>query len=233
MRAHDFLTDDRWTGGDQRLWFLGDYVDRGREGLGVVDLVRQLQDEARHAGGEVNALLGNHELQFLAALHFGDRGRTGDRPSWGAMWRRYGGVESELEAVDEEQVHWMTHRPLMDTDAGLLFLHSDTEAYLQLGRSVQEINAAGHEILRGRDPDEWELLHELMTRRGDFLHRERVDRMLGTLGVTRMVHGHSTLGGVFGLDRSASTRPHVYADGRVTAIDGGVFEGGAIVVANL
>lgn len=229
--TNNLATDDRWTGGDQRLWFLGDYVDRGVEGLDVVDLVRRLQVEAAHAGGAVHALLGNHELQFLAALHFGDRDHLGGRSSWLAEWRRYGGVDAELRAVNEEQVRWMTHLPLVDADAGLLFVHSDSEEYLQLGRSVEEINRSGQEILMGRDPGEWKFLHELMTRRGDFLHQERVERMLDALGMTRIVHGHSTLGGVFGLDRSAASRPHVYAGGRVIAIDGGIFEGGSIVVA--
>src|SRR5262245_42135776 len=46
----------RWSGGDARVWFVGDLVDRGPDGIGAVDLVRRLEQE-----GDVHCLLGNHE----------------------------------------------------------------------------------------------------------------------------------------------------------------------------
>ena len=234
LAAHGLLHRDSWAGGDRHLWFLGDYVDRGPEGLGVVELVRRLEAGARASGGRVTPLLGNHELQFLAARHFGERPvRPGSDVSWLSGWRRYGGVDEELRLVSDDQVDWMTRLPLVDEEDGVLLLHSDTDAYLELGRSVAEINAAGHRILTGRDPVEWAFLHQLMTRRGDFLNAERAAAFLHALGGHRVVHGHSPLGGVFRLEKSARTRPHVYADGRATAIDGGVFEGGALIVAEL
>jgi hypothetical protein len=232
--AHGLLHEDTWVGGDRHLWFLGDYVDRGPDGLAVVELVRRLGAEAHAYGGRVTPLLGNHELQFLAALHFGDRPvRPGGDVTWLSGWRRFGGVDEELRVVSDEQVEWMTRLPLIDEEDGVLLVHSDTDAYLELGRSVAEINATGQRILSGRDPVAWAFLHQLMTRRGDFLHEEPVERFLHALGGRRVVHGHSPLGGVFGLDRSERTEPHVYADGRVTAIDGGVFEGGVLIVAAL
>jgi hypothetical protein len=128
----------------------------------------------------------------------------------------------------------MTQRPLVDAEDGILLVHSDSVGYLELGQTVEEINAAGHSILNGRDPAEWAFLHEVLTRRGDFLRTESVARILQDLGAHRVVHGHSTLGGAFGLGPPARTRPYVYADGRATAIDGGVFEdGGALIVADL
>ena len=234
LRSHGLARDDRWTGGDQRLWFLGDYVDRGPEGLGVVDLVRRLEVEAGDSGGRVTPLLGNHELQFLAALHFAERAvRPGSPKSWLSGWRRFGGVDEELRLVSDEQVHWMSQLPLIDAEDEVLLVHSDTVGYLELGETVEQINAAGRTILDGGDPAEWAFLHEVMTRRGDFLREDSVDRFLQALGGQRVVHGHSPLGGVFGLESAARRRPHVYAEGRVTAIDGGVFEGGAVIVAEL
>ncbi|HVI31590.1 metallophosphoesterase family protein [Phenylobacterium sp.] len=61
------------------LVFLGDYVDRGPESKGVVDLVLKMRATA---GLETRALKGNHEealLQFLA------------EPSFGATWMEHGG----------------------------------------------------------------------------------------------------------------------------------------------
>src|SRR6266498_1385221 len=63
------LTDaeGNWSGGDARLWFLGDFFDRGPDGIGVVDTVRRLA--AQTAG--VRALLGNHEILALGMHRFG------------------------------------------------------------------------------------------------------------------------------------------------------------------
>lgn len=47
------------------------------------------------------------------------------------------------------------------------------------------------------------------------------------------MHGHSSLIGVFGLAGEQAGSPHVYASGRAVAIDGGVFEGGSLLVAHL
>lgn len=57
----------RWTGGERRLIQLGDLVDRGPEPLALLDLMINLQAEARAAGGEVTCLLGNHEAMALRA----------------------------------------------------------------------------------------------------------------------------------------------------------------------
>jgi serine/threonine protein phosphatase 1 len=61
------------------LVFLGDYVDRGPESRGVVDMILRMKGQA---GLEVRTLKGNHEealLQFLA------------QPTFGAAWLEHGG----------------------------------------------------------------------------------------------------------------------------------------------
>ena len=54
-----------WTGGTSHLVLVGDLVDRGQDDRKVMDLVMRLQPEAKAAGGEVHALLGNHDLMVL------------------------------------------------------------------------------------------------------------------------------------------------------------------------
>lgn len=62
------------------LVFLGDYVDRGADSKGVVDLILEMRTWAKF---EVRALKGNHEealLQFLA------------EPAFGQTWLDHGGA---------------------------------------------------------------------------------------------------------------------------------------------
>jgi Calcineurin-like phosphoesterase len=54
-----------WSGGAATLVQTGDVFDRGDGVRGALDLLMQLEDEARRAGGRVEALLGNHEVMNL------------------------------------------------------------------------------------------------------------------------------------------------------------------------
>ena len=56
----------RWTGGAATLVVTGDFIDKGPDPLGVIALLRSLQDQAPVAGGRVLVLMGNHEAEFLA-----------------------------------------------------------------------------------------------------------------------------------------------------------------------
>src|SRR5437660_1482741 len=65
-----------WTGGDATLWFMGDFFDRGPGPVASVDLVMRLEAEAAEAGGAVRALMGNHEVQLVAACRYPDARST-------------------------------------------------------------------------------------------------------------------------------------------------------------
>ena len=54
-----------WAGGTKTLVQLGDVTDRGPDSLKIVRSLRQLQAEARQAGGRVIVVLGNHEAMNL------------------------------------------------------------------------------------------------------------------------------------------------------------------------
>lgn len=56
----------KWTGGKAIVVVVGDLIDKGPDSLEVIDLMRNLEDGAKRAGGRVIVLMGNHEAEFLA-----------------------------------------------------------------------------------------------------------------------------------------------------------------------
>jgi hypothetical protein len=54
-----------WAGGRANFVQLGDEIDRGPQPREVLDLMMSLEEEAAKAGGNVVALLGNHEVMNL------------------------------------------------------------------------------------------------------------------------------------------------------------------------
>ena len=60
---------DRWVGGKLVVVQTGDVLDRGDDEQAILDLIAQLETQARAAGGAFIALMGNHEL-MNGALDF-------------------------------------------------------------------------------------------------------------------------------------------------------------------
>lgn len=69
-----------------RLVFMGDLIDRGPDGPGVVARVRALCDE-----GRAHCLLGNHEYALLRGLGHDGLGLPGDPDLFDAWRERFGG----------------------------------------------------------------------------------------------------------------------------------------------
>ena len=83
-----------------RLWFVGDLVNRGPDSLGVLRLIRDLGDAAI-------TVLGNHDLHLLAIAH-GNRRHDKADP----------GLHDVLRAPDRDALlHWLQCRPLLRHDA--------------------------------------------------------------------------------------------------------------------
>ena len=55
----------RWIGGESILVQVGDLIDRGPQDRAVLDLVMDLQSQAKKAGGKLVVLLGNHEIMNM------------------------------------------------------------------------------------------------------------------------------------------------------------------------
>lgn len=57
--------ENHWTGGKTHLVQVGDVLDRGADSRKALDLLMSLEKESRAAGGNVHALIGNHEAMNM------------------------------------------------------------------------------------------------------------------------------------------------------------------------
>lgn len=89
-----------------RLWFVGDLVNRGPDSLATLRYVKSLGDRAV-------CVLGNHDLHLLTVAAGFARAHRGDT------------IGDILAADDrEELLHWLRHRPMVHVDQGVLMVHA-------------------------------------------------------------------------------------------------------------
>ncbi|MFC8360335.1 metallophosphoesterase [Streptomyces griseorubiginosus] len=236
-----------WCAGTARLWFLGDFTDRGPDGIGVIDLVMRLSAEAAAAGGYCKALMGNHELLLLGAKRFGDTpvNSGAGTATFQAAWLLNGGQKTDMDRLQDHHLQWMSRLDAVEEVDGHLLVHSDTTAYLDYGDSIEAVNDTVRETITRNDADEvWDLFRKF-TKRFSFRDEggaDHVRSLLDTYGGVRIVHGHSPIpyllgevGSEEGEDDSGPVveGPHVYADGLAIAMDGGVTMAGKLLVQQL
>jgi hypothetical protein len=228
-----------WCGGQARLTFLGDYFDRGPDGIAVVELIRRLQNEAAASGGQVDAMIGNHEILALGMRRFGDRrvpSDYGGRPSFARSWQLNGGKAKDQERMTDDQVEWLSGLDATILAGPDLLLHSDTTDYLEWGDTTGQINDAVREVLASDDLEQWWQCWVRLTDRFAFAGpdgEQVASEFLGQLGGERVVHGHSIITTFTRQNLSTVSGPYSYAAGRALAVDGGIFAGGPCLVVAL
>lgn len=251
LAAQDLIdADGHWAADNARLWFLGDFTDRGPDGIGVIDLVMRLSAEAAAAGGYCKALMGNHELLLIGARRFGDTpvNSGAGTATFQAAWLLNGGQRTDMERLQDVHLQWMSRLDAVVEEDEHLLMHSDTTAYLDYGSTIEDVNDTVHQILTRNDADEcWDLFRKLTKR---FAFRDdggpqAVRELLSQYGGQRVVHGHSPIPYLLGevgtedaSDDEGDTGPvvegpHVYADGLAIAMDGGVTMAGKLLVVQL
>jgi bis(5'-nucleosyl)-tetraphosphatase (symmetrical) len=131
-----------------RLWLVGDLVNRGPESLAVLREVRKLGDAA-------TTVLGNHDFHLLTVAAGHRRPHRSDT------------LDAILEAPDrEELIGWLAAQPLVVVEGERLLVHAGLlpqwtpATALMLSREVQLMLAGdrAHEflgVLYGDEPRQW------------------------------------------------------------------------------
>ncbi|MGB1110651.1 MAG: symmetrical bis(5'-nucleosyl)-tetraphosphatase [Gammaproteobacteria bacterium] len=147
----ELLRHIRFDPAEDRLWFVGDLVNRGPDSLSVLRRVKSLGDAAV-------CVLGNHDLHLLA-LAFGNRQKDKSNP----------GLQAVLDAPDgPELIHWLRHLPMIhhDEKIGFTMVHAGLPPKWSLKQALecgQELEAVlrgkKHEKffadMYGNQPDDW------------------------------------------------------------------------------
>jgi hypothetical protein len=230
LRRHGIVDGNYdWAGGRTQICFVGDYVNRGDSGLDVPNLIRHLQAPAADEGGNVVALLGNHDVGQLAARHFALD------PNLGAdylhLWLELGGHAEDIQSMNGDVTAWLSGLPAIDIIRGNLIMHADSDFYLAYGGTVEEINTRIRDVLTSDDAEDWKILLDRFADRHVFDDtdaggRSRARLMLRTLGASRLIHGHTPIDKVTNARPETITRPFIYAGGLCVNVDGGMYRGG-------
>lgn len=115
LKTFEVMLDKLAFSTGDKLFLLGDLVDRGPDSKGVIDLVWKMQQE----GYDVHVLRGNHEQMLLNDLENGN--------SWGywsdpAMLKSFG--VSDVRGVPEEYVKWIKQLPYFAEADNFLLVHA-------------------------------------------------------------------------------------------------------------
>jgi len=213
--------DQHWTGGAATLVVAGDLVDRGPDGIGVIDLLMRLQVEAASVGGVVCVVIGNHDVIFLAAQRFGG--------AFMDAWLETGGLRSDLERLTATHVDWLRSLPAMILLEEALVVHADAVFYRQYGSSIEEVNSAFLRLLTGGDVAEWQQLLDCFGEHRTFCAPDgeaKLRDFLETFGAKRLVHGHSPIARTLHVAPESVTEAYAYCGGRCVSVDPGIYLGG-------
>lgn len=228
LKDADLITaNGAWCGGPTALWVLGDFFDHGPDGLGAVNLVRRLQRQAAEAGGSVEALLGNHDVLFLAAYRFGRQPSAGPGGNFIADWEENGGVVSDLANLTPAVADWLATLPALARTGQTLLAHADGLFYRRYGQSVAEVNRNIRHLLQSEDKNAWQQLLDDFGEHRTFLEDgPALKTFLDCYGGQRLVHGHTPISKIIDQPAETVNEPLLYAEGRCVNVDGGMYLGG-------
>ncbi len=230
LRDAELIDKEGWSGADSTLWFIGDLVDHGPDGIGAIDLVMRLQGEAAQTTGRIGMLLGNHDVLLLAADRFGSEQFPGTNETFCDIWEESGGLAADLERLTPEHVRWLTSLPAMAREGDHLLVHADALFYTRYGSSIDEVNRNVSALLHGDDAAGWARWLEDFGEHRVFVDpatgAAAVETLLDQFGGEQIVHGHTPITKLTGQPPGAVREPLLYAGDRCLDVDAGMYLGG-------
>ena len=138
----------RFSPDRDRLWFVGDLVNRGPDSLAALRRVRALGDTAV-------VVLGNHDLHLLALAHGAHRRRKSDT------------LDEVLAAPDRDALlEWLVTRPLAHAEGKDLMVHAGLvpqwtvaltlSLALEVSSALRRDPRALFDQMYGNEPDRWD-----------------------------------------------------------------------------
>lgn len=222
----------QWLGADAQLWFMGDFTDRGPDGVGVIDFVMRLQQNAARRGGHVGALLGNHDVGLVTAKLFPNAPSSGSKGTFYTDWVDYGGTVSDLQKLQPHHIEWLRNLPAMAVVQNRLLLHADAMFYLHYGDTRAKVNAATKELMYSTNTEGLDELLGFAGERFAFDERKagavmRASQLLAYFGGRQIIHGHTPIDKLSSEPIERITRAYTYCSGLAIDVDGGIYKGGA------
>ena len=191
-----------WVGGKTHLVQTGDVADRGDHTREAFELLMRLEKEARAAGGQVHALLGNHEvMNMLGDLRYttpGERASFADQspePDGDAPRGTHG--HQAAYGLQGRYGAWLRGHPAVIRINDTLFLHGGLAPGLPM-KTLGEVNHwvrqdlfAGQPVGGGKDSQGplWYRGYALGTGSEE---GPALQQVLQRFGARRMVMGHTT-----------------------------------------
>lgn len=217
LLKHNAVIDDdlHWRQGALSGICIGDYVNKGIDGAGVIQLIRRLQNEASAHGAQIEALLGNHDVLMYGVLLERKIVPYGEMAG---SWLLNGGRFLDLEAFERDAgvEEWLQHLPAIVKRGDTLFIHSDSMIYCELGTSIEEVNEQIGKIMRGGNLEQIAHLFTQLCRRQELNDRANLEKMLATFDAKRVVHGHTP---------KLGSAPEITHSGRCINVEGGLWMG--------
>lgn len=138
----------RFDPATDRLWFVGDLVNRGPGSLACLRYIESLGERAV-------TVLGNHDLHLLVVAEGLAKAHRGDT------------IDEVLKAPDcDKLLHWLRHRPLLYRAAGHVMVHAgllpqwSVDKACELAREVEDqLQGPGYRdflaVMLGNEPAVW------------------------------------------------------------------------------